>query len=150
MRNRKQDKEMKRNENKAGGFLPQPVLSLFRKSWRSTWRGNPPGAVLLIIGFIVAVIMAIPIVYVVFQSMFAGADQWLRLLDDRIPELLWNTLSLTVVVTLFSVVIGVSLAWFIVRTDLPGGKVWRWLLALPLVIPPYVGAVIYIIVLGPS
>ncbi|GAB3792303.1 ABC transporter permease [Virgibacillus kimchii] len=150
MKGKKHEKQIKRDQNKAGGIMPQPVLSFFRKNWRLTWGGNPPGPILLIMGLFVAIVMAIPIIYVVFQSLFAGADRWLRLLDDRIPELLWNTLSLTLVVTFSAVVIGVSLAWFVVRTDLPGGKVWRWLLALPLVIPPYVGAVTYIIVLGPS
>ncbi|MCW3489555.1 iron ABC transporter permease [Dethiobacter alkaliphilus] len=94
--------------------------------------------------------MLIPIVYVVWQSVFAGTQRWLRLLDERIPQLMWNTLSLTVAVTFTAVIIGISSAWIVVRTNLPGRKVWRWLLALPLVIPPYVGAVTYIIVLGRS
>ncbi len=93
--------------------------------------------------------MAIPIIYVVWRSLFAGTDRWMRLLDSRIPQLIWNTMSLTVMVTLFAVFIGVSLAWIVNRTNLPGRKMWQWLLALPLVIPPYVGAVTYIIVFGP-
>jgi len=64
--------------------------------------------------------------------------------------LLWNTMSLTVAVTMAALVIGVSLAWITQRCDIPGGRVWRVLLALPLVIPPYVGAVAYIAILGPQ
>jgi iron(III) transport system permease protein len=80
--------------------------------------------------------------------MFAGKSRWLRLLDERIPRLLWNTISLAGVVTFLALLIGISLAWLVIRTDLPGKRIWRWVLALPLVIPPYVGAVTYIIIFG--
>ncbi|CAM3921938.1 ABC transporter permease [Alkalicoccus chagannorensis] len=118
--------------------------------WRDIWRGNPPGPVLLIIGLLTGVLMSVPLLYVIVQSLQAGVDSWMRLLGGRIPGLLWNTVSLTVAVTAAAIVIGVSLAWFVTRTDVPGRKMWQWLLAIPLVIPPYVGAVTYIIVFGPS
>ncbi|WP_096438467.1 MULTISPECIES: ABC transporter permease [Bacillaceae] len=128
----------------------QSPMLFFHRLWQQMWNGNPPGLVLFLLGIATAFVMAVPIVYVVWQSLFAGADRWMRLLDERIPGLLWNTLSLTGMVTLFAVIIGVSLAWFVNRTNLPGRKTWQWLLALPLVIPPYVGAVTYIIVAGPT
>ncbi|GAE26437.1 ferric iron ABC transporter [Halalkalibacter wakoensis JCM 9140] len=118
--------------------------------WFSIWKGNPPGLVLLLFGLAVALVMSIPIIYVMWRSLFAGVDRWMRLLDGRIPQLLWNTFSLTAAVTVCAVAIGVSLAWIVVRTDIPGRKMWQWVLALPLVIPPYVGAVTYIIIFGPS
>lgn len=117
--------------------------------WQRLWRRHPPDWPLLIICLITALIMALPIVYVAWRSLFAGADRWMNLLDSRIPGLLWNTLSLTIGVTALAVIIGTVLAWLVHRTDLPGTLWWRWLLALPLVIPPYVGAMTYIIVFGP-
>lgn len=137
------------NHAKVGEKSPT-LLHFFRSKWFQIWRGNPPGPILLLFGLSVALLMSIPIIYVVWRSMFAGVDRWMRLLDGRIPQLLWNTFSLTFAVTVCAVVIGVTLAWFVIRTDLPGRKMWQWLLALPLVIPPYVGAVTYIIVFGPS
>ncbi|UMZ74464.1 ABC transporter permease [Natranaerofaba carboxydovora] len=125
-------------------------LQFLNRKWLQIWKGNPPGFLLLLIGLIIASIMIIPTIYVLWQSVFAGAERWMRLLDERIPVLLWNTISLTAAVSLCAVVIGVSLAFIVVRTDLPGKKLWRWLLALPLVIPPYVGAVTFIIVFGRS
>lgn len=118
--------------------------------WMTVWNGNPPGFFLFTICALIALLMAVPVVYVVLQSAGAGADSWVRLLDTRIPELLWNTLSLTAMVTFFAVLLGVSLAWIVNRTDLPWKKHWQWMLALPLVIPPYVGAMAYIIVFGPT
>jgi iron(III) transport system permease protein len=143
--------QLNRNQNAVVGEKISPALFLFlRRQWLKVWKDNPPGPILLLFGLTVAILMSIPIVYVAWQSIFAGVDRWMRLLDQRIPQLLWNTLSLTGAVTLAAVVIGVSLAWLIIRTDIPGRKLWRWLLALPLVIPPYVGAVTYIIVFGRS
>jgi iron(III) transport system permease protein len=133
-----------------GDKMSPTILRFFKRKWLNIWRGNPPGPALLIFGCCVALIMSIPIFYVMWRSLFAGADRWVRLLDERIPQLLWNTLSLAVAVTVCTVIIGVSTAWIVVRTDLSGRKVWRWLLALPLLIPPYVGAVTYIIVFGRS
>ena len=126
------------------------LLHFFKRHWLNIWKGNPPGLVLLLFGLCVALIMSIPIIYVAWRSLFAGANRWMRLLDERIPQLLYNTLSLTVAVTVCTIIIGVSLAWIVTRTDIPGKKIWQWLLALPLVIPPYVGAVTYIIAFGPS
>ncbi|SDC75590.1 ABC transporter permease [Shouchella lonarensis] len=124
-------------------------LVFVKKYWLNLWHGAPPGPVLFGLAMITALIMAIPIVYVTLEALLAGTDNWLRLLDTRVPHLLWNTLSLTLLVTFFACLIGVSLAWFVHRTHLPGYKTWQWLLALPLVIPPYVGAVAYIIIFGP-
>ena len=45
--------------------------------------------------------------------------------------------------------IGGGLAWLVVRTDVPLRGLWSWLLAMPLVVPPYVGAFVYIAYLGP-
>ncbi|PYZ92110.1 iron transporter [Salipaludibacillus keqinensis] len=135
---------------KVGDGKSPAILRFINRKWMEIWKGNPPGTVLLLIGLIVAFIMSVPIVYVIWRSLFAGANSWMRLLGDRIPQLLWNTLSLTAAVTFSAVVIGISLAWIVVRTDLPGKKMWQWMMALPLVIPPYVGAVTYIIVFGPS
>ncbi|EEG77033.1 ABC transporter permease [Dethiobacter alkaliphilus] len=143
--------QLNTKQNAEVGEQSSPTLLHFiKRKWLSIWKGNPPGPALLIFGLCVALIMLIPIVYVVWQSVFAGTQRWLRLLDERIPQLMWNTLSLTVAVTFSAVIIGISSAWIVVRTNLPGRRVWRWLLALPLVIPPYVGAVTYIIVLGRS
>ncbi|WP_051534297.1 ABC transporter permease [Desulfitibacter alkalitolerans] len=126
------------------------IFHFFKSKWLNIWNGNPPGSLLLLFGLCIALIMSIPIIYVMWRSIFAGMDRWMRLLDERIPQLLWNTVSVTFAVTVCAVIIGVSLAWIVTRTDLPGRRVLRWLLALPLVIPPYVGAVAYIMIIGRS
>lgn len=123
---------------------------MIEKYWYHLWKGKPPGILLFLTGMGTALLMTIPILYVSVQSFLAGIHRWQRLLDRRIPELLYNTLTLAFAVTFFAVLTGIFLAWIVERTDIPGRKIWRWLLVLPMVIPPYVGAVTYIITLGRS
>ncbi|SHK00626.1 iron(III) transport system permease protein [Anaerobranca californiensis DSM 14826] len=125
------------------------ISSLSNKYWNKLWKREAPHFLLVLITTVTSLVMALPLFYVVYRSFFAGKDRWMRLLDTRIPSLLNNTLSLTIVVTFSATVIGVLLAFLVERCELPGKKMWQWLLALPLVIPPYVGAVTYIIVMGP-
>ena len=136
------------SEQPASASLPE-VLRITLKSRLLIWRGNPPGLALEAIALVTALVMSIPIFYVIIRGIQGGLDRWISLLDSRIPQLLWNTLSLTTVVTAGALIIGVSTAWLINRSDLPGRNTLEWLLALPLVVPPYVGAVSYIIVFGP-
>jgi iron(III) transport system permease protein len=97
----------------------------------------------------VALVCALPLLYVLVRAAGAGADTWSSLLDRRIGVLLAHTLGLAAVVCAGTIVLGGGLAWLTVRTDLPGRRVLAPLCALPLAIPPYVGAVIYADVLGP-
>jgi len=130
-----------------GSFYKSKKIS---RIWIYLWNDKPPGVFLFLIGTVTSLLMTIPIIYVAYQSFFAGSERWKRLLDQRIPELLFNTLTLAFAVTFFSALIGVFLAWVVERTNIPGRKIWQWMLVLPLVIPPYVGAVTYIIMMGRS
>jgi iron(III) transport system permease protein len=61
----------------------------------------------------------------------------------------FRTAGLAAAVTAAAVVIGVPLAWITTRTDLPWRRFWAVMVALPLVIPSYVGAFGLIATLGP-
>jgi iron(III) transport system permease protein len=121
------------------------------RSWAAgaLWRGRPPSLLALAVAAAVAAFMASPLVYVLYRGASGGAATWSRLWDTRIPELLQNTLQLAVTVSVLTAVLGFGLAWLVVRTDLPLRGVWSWLLAVPLVVPPYVGSFVYIAVLAP-
>jgi iron(III) transport system permease protein len=54
------------------------------------------------------------------------------------------------VVTVAATVLGVALAWLVVRTDLQGARAWGVAAALPLVIPSYVTALALIAAIGPG
>ncbi len=86
---------------------------------------------------------AIPLLYVVWNSLQLSVTQWLGLWTSRLPMLLWNTLSLALLVALGSVLLGVSSAWLIARREFIGRRLAVWLMVLPLTIPTYVFAHIY-------
>jgi iron(III) transport system permease protein len=91
----------------------------------------------------VVIFAAVPLWFVLLKSSELGFEQWQKLLSSRLPELLWNTLSLSVLVAIVCFVLGVSAAWWIARFDFPGRRYAVWLMALPLTIPTYVFAHIY-------
>jgi iron(III) transport system permease protein len=51
---------------------------------------------------------------------------------------LWNTVRLTLAVTVLCALIGTAAAWFVERTDLPGRRLWAVLVIVPLAIPDFV------------
>lgn len=65
-------------------------------------------------------------------------------------RVLGNSLLLTGSVTLLSTAIALPLAWLTGRTDLPGRRVWATLSALPLVIPSYIYAFLFISFFAPK
>ncbi len=74
-----------------------------------------------------------------------------KMLEDKhLPEYIINTVNLALVVTLFSTLIGVLLAWLVVRTDIPGKNIIRTLAILPFVFPPYIEAMAWISFADPA
>jgi iron(III) transport system permease protein len=108
-----------------------------------------PAAPLRLLAALVAASCAVPLAYVLVRAAGAGWATWSRLLDRRVPELLLNTLGLAAAVGALTLVIGTGLAYLVTRTDLPARGFLRVACALPLAVPPYVGAVVYADVLGP-
>ncbi len=94
---------------------------------------------LLAISAVIAALLAVPLVFLLVEAQGAGiaavAGQLFRPLTGM---LLWNTVRLTVVVTVLCAIIGTGAAWLVERTDLPGRKVWAILLVIPLAIPDFV------------
>lgn len=63
---------------------------------------------------------------------------------------LTNTVELSLMVMIASVIITFPLAWLVGRTDMPGKKTYRTLLVSSYMIPPYVGAIAWVQLLNPS
>ncbi len=114
-----------------------------------TRNGRRPPMLLLLIAASAAALTAVPAMYILIQALGADVPALRRMLTGRLPRLLWSTGQLALIVTSASAVTGTVLAFLVVRTDLPGRRCFRWLLALPLAFPPYVGALTYIIIFGP-
>ncbi len=98
---------------------------------------------LAIFSFGISGLIALPLLYVGYSALNADLAVWQRLWTTRIPELFFNTVSLAFGVGLLTLILGVSLAWFITRYDFWGRRFWEWAFVLPLAIPSYVLAYVY-------
>jgi iron(III) transport system permease protein len=114
----------------------------------SKWRqANSPR--LALAASLVGLFVAVPLIYIFLRAVGAEPQAWERLLQERIWKLLANTLLLTVSVTSGALIIGAGMAWLTERSDLPGRHVFRWLLAMPLAIPAYIGGIAHLALLRP-
>jgi iron(III) transport system permease protein len=101
-------------------------------------RPRRPVAVLAV-SYLVAAVLALPLVFLLIEAHGAGISQVAHLIFRPLTgTLLWNTLRLTVVVTAACAVIGTAAAWCVERTDLPGRRTWAVLVVVPLAIPDFV------------
>ena len=93
-------------------------------------------------------IALLPVAYLVVRALGRGPGYALDLLArPRTVALLGRSLLLAAVVTAASSVIGISLAWLLTRTGVPGRRGWAVLAALPLAVPTYVAATMWLSVL---
>ncbi|MGH9048668.1 MAG: ABC transporter permease [Acidimicrobiia bacterium] len=106
---------------------------------RGRFRARPPFA-LSLTSLVVAALFAAPLIYLVVRNTQIGTDAFDVLTSDTALGPLQRTLLLAVTVALATAVVGTAAAWLVTRTDLPGRRMFRVLLALPLVIPSFVGA----------
>lgn len=83
-------------------------------------------------------------VFLVVRALAGGGATLGILVAPRIASLLLSTMALAASASLLSIALGAGLAFLVERTDLPGRRLWRVLLALPLAIPPYIGAIVYL------
>jgi iron(III) transport system permease protein len=101
-------------------------------------RARPPVA-LVVSAIAGATVVLSPILYTIVQASAVGGAKAVGLLfRPLVGALLVNTVSLVVAASLTTAVIGVTTAWLIERTDLPGRKVWSVLMAAPLAVPPFI------------
>ncbi|HEV2675239.1 MAG TPA: iron ABC transporter permease [Aliidongia sp.] len=100
-----------------------------------------PPSWLVMASLIPFVLVALPIGYVIVQGWQAGVGGILQnLIRPYTLNLLLNTLTIAVSVTVLAGLIAIAAAWGTERCDLPGRRWWRLAVALPLAIPAYVSS----------
>lgn len=111
-----------------------------------TLRAGARGPILLqAVAGIGAALAVLPLVYLVIRAGEGGRGKVeATLLRRRTLDLALRSLELAGIVTALCLVIGVTLAWLVTRTDLPFRRVVGVLVALPLALPSYVSALAWI------
>jgi iron(III) transport system permease protein len=116
---------------------PRPAWSA--AGWRARLRGRPTPLVLLAIAAAVALLVLLPLGFLLEQSLSIGLSQVDALVfRPFVGTLLVNTVLLVLVATTACTVLGVAVAWCVERTDLPGRRAWAVLAALPITVPAFV------------
>ncbi|VAW97829.1 Ferric iron ABC transporter, permease protein [hydrothermal vent metagenome] len=95
------------------------------------------------LSFVVVSIACVPLIFVIDSSLQLSFDKWLNLWSTRLFGLMWNTLSLAILVAIGALILGVTTAWILVRREFVGRRLAMWFLILPLTIPTYVFSYIY-------
>lgn len=106
------------------------------------------GLVRLAAWIAVAALVGAPLVAVVALAL-AGGDPAVLVSDDVLVAA-WHSIVSSVLGAIGAVVVGGLLAILVERTDLPGRGALRLLACSPLLVPPFVGAIAWIGVAGPS
>ncbi|HEV8664029.1 MAG TPA: iron ABC transporter permease [Candidatus Methylomirabilis sp.] len=103
------------------------------------------------VGAPVAVLILGPLLFLAWMGARQGAGEFfLRVEPLGLPAVIGRTFLLAVGTTAFALALAVPLAYLVARSDLPGRHLLRWLAPLPLTIPPYIGALVYQLLLAPG
>ncbi|GAA3751757.1 ABC transporter permease [Salinactinospora qingdaonensis] len=107
--------------------------------------GRPPWPLLLpaLIGL---VFLVLPFAGLLIRAPWPTLGA--RLMTPQVMDALRLSLTTATVATALSVGFGVPLAWLLARVAFPGRRVVRALVTIPLVLPPVVGGVALLLVLG--
>jgi iron(III) transport system permease protein len=89
---------------------------------------------------LVACLFATPLAYLAVRGLTGGGALAAAWASGTTLGALARTLALGVSVAAAAAVLGTALAWLVARTDLPGRRVARLLLPLPLVMPSFIAA----------
>ncbi len=108
---------------------------------RSVFAGTGWGT---LVALILATVIAGPIVAVFSQALTtSGGELWAHLASTVLPDYVFNTLALLVLVAAMTLVTGVACAWAVTMHEFRGRAVLQWALLLPLAMPAYVLAYTY-------
>lgn len=129
------------------GTRPMTALTVPRRlRWPSLRAalpgGAPPWAVAVAVG--VAGLVLAPLLSLVLTALSADLGGWARLAADVLPAALLETALLLIGVAVVTGVVGVGTAWLVTAHRFPGRDLLAWLLPLPLAVPAYITAYIYV------
>jgi iron(III) transport system permease protein len=94
--------------------------------------------------------MVFPVSWILIKAQEDDSSRAVDLVfQQETFEILVNSLLLMGGVTALSVLLGVPLAYLTTRTNLPFRRFWTVVVALPLVIPSYIGAFTFVSAFGP-
>lgn len=94
--------------------------------------------------WLLAAPLVLPALWLATSFAVPQPEVWPHLFAQVLPLAARNTLALLVLLAVFAMVLGVGFAWASARYDWPGRRIFDWALVLPLALPAYVVAFVYV------
>ena len=126
------------------------------RAW--SWRPGP-AVVSTLVGGAAVLVVFYPIFYLIQASLSVGDPQarppeaygFANFVDlVRYAHIFWNTILVSVVATVFAIVLGFALGWILSRANVPGREALEQLMALPYYVTPLMGALAWSLIGSPS
>jgi len=99
--------------------------------------------------YLVSFCVLLPIIWLVWLALQGDVSHWAHLARYVLPNALINTGILLLGVAVLVSFIGIGCAWLISFYDFPGRKIISWALFLPLAMPTYIVAFVWLDILHP-
>ncbi|WP_374302633.1 ABC transporter permease [Paracoccus sp. (in: a-proteobacteria)] len=115
---------------------PAPILRLRGGSWA-------------IASLLVAALVLVPVLALAWQAVQGSEGLWSHLARHVLPHALGQTVILMAGVGFLTATIGTGVAWLVTAYDFPGRRSLEWALLLPLAVPTYIIAYVYLDMLHP-
>ncbi|QMU69531.1 ABC transporter permease [Streptacidiphilus sp. P02-A3a] len=128
-----------------GGRAARPAPRPARAR-RLARRGGGVPVVLLVPALLGLAFLVLPLIGLLVKAPWSSMPSELR--GGTVWPALRLSLETATAATAVSLLLGVPLAWLLARTEFPGRRFVRTLVTLPLVMPPVVGGVALLLVLG--
>jgi len=119
--------------------LPRPAVAV---PPRRAFAGAPRWSVLVLAGTAAAI--TAPLLSLLVMALQADAALWGSLLASVLPVALVETALLLAGVAALCGTIGIATAWLVTAHRFPGRDWLAWLLPLPLAVPTYITAYVYV------
>ncbi|MBA3930765.1 MAG: iron ABC transporter permease [Xanthomonas sp.] len=97
----------------------------------------------------IALSAATPLIALVWEAVGGSDGLWSHMARYVLPQAGWNTLRVLAGVGVIVGVVGTGTAWLVTAFEFPGRRVMAWALLLPLAVPTYIIAYVYLDLLHP-
>lgn len=97
-----------------------------------------------LLAWALALPLLLPALWLASAFAVPAPEVWSHLLAQVLPAAVRNTLVLLALVAVFALLPGVGFAWASARYDYPGRRLFDWALVLPMALPGYVVAFVYV------
>ena len=150
--------EMNNMNDVSGSMAGAPVVPIYRKA--SIFDGGRIlGAIYLMTFMVVALLVAIPLVALIYGSLRNAApgleghwtiDNWLSLFSAGVIGTFYTTLFIGLASAIIAATVGTAIAIVVHRTDFRGGTIVTALVSLSFFLPSFILAMAWIIIGSPG